>query len=131
MRRTKWWIACAMLGIGLAALIPGPPSSAQRAKADRWRAWAITAGPDTRLTVEGLSGNGGPCTVVVVKPPAPQGINPKVLMLDVKVGTLPGIWPAISYPVPASYTVSPYKAAQYTSVHLKYPDGSSIMIDTI
>jgi hypothetical protein len=70
--------------------------------------------------------------VVLVTPAVPQGINAKILILDVKAATLPGVWPAVLLPVPASYTISPYRKDQYTSVHLRYADGSgAIMVKII
>ena len=135
MRGRNWWLVALVLVAGATALVPERPTVGQPPQADgptdKWRAWAVTEGPDTKLVVEGMYGNGGPGTVVIVEPSAPQGINPKVLMLDVKVGSLPGVWPAIAYPVPAHYTVSPYKAGTYTTIHVKYPDGNAVMIKTI
>lgn len=118
---------------GLAALTG--TVAAQNAPADRpqdrWRAWAITAGKETKLIVEGIVSEGGPGIVATVKPAEPQGINPKVLILKVTKASLPGFWPALLTPIPASYAQSPYKEGQYTSVDIHYEDGSSIVIRTI
>jgi len=97
---------------------------------DRWRAWAVTEGAQTKLVVEGIYARGGPGLVVTLKEAAPQGINPKILVLDVKMATLPGFWPAISHPVPACYVKAPY-AARYESVHLRFPDGNSHVIEKV
>jgi len=103
---------------------PEPPK-------DRWRAWAVTEGTETKLVVEGVYGEGGLGVVAVVTPAAPQGINPKILILDVKIKTLPGIWALLLTPIPAQYMKAPYTSGTYDSIHLRYPDGSSIMIPTI
>jgi hypothetical protein len=98
---------------------------------DRWRAWAVTEGEHTKLVVEGIYSQGGPGLVVVVRPATPQGINPKILILDVKTATLPGVWTAILQPVPARYTTSPYKKDQYTSIHIRYPGGQGSIMTKI
>src|SRR5262245_22007994 len=100
----------------------------ERKNDDRWRAWAVTEGEQTKLVVEGVYAKGGPGVVVLVTLAAPQGINPKILILNVKTATLPGVWPAVLEPVPANYTVSPYKKDQYSSVHLRYADGSGAVM---
>jgi hypothetical protein len=109
----------------------GNKASKSEMPPDRWRAWAVTAGTHTMLTVEGIYQSGGPGVVAVMKPATPQGINPKVLVLDLKVGMLPGMWPAILHANPAHHTQSPYRAGTYESIHVRYPDGTSMMIDKI
>jgi hypothetical protein len=117
---------------GLATLAAGVASADGQKIDDRWRAWAVTEGEHTKLVVEGIYAQGGPGVVVLVKPAVPQGFNPKILILDVKPATLPGVWPAILQPVPADFTLSPYKKDQYTSIHLRYPGGQgSIMLKII
>lgn len=101
-----------------------------KATADKWRAWTITKGQNTKLVVEGIYKQGGPGLVVLVKEAVPQGINPKILILDVKTATLPGFWPGVSQPVPAAYIKTPY-VNRYDTVHLRYPDGNSIVVDKI
>lgn len=123
----------------LAVVFLAPPAEAQEKTSksvperqpDRWRACAVTEGSETRLMVEGIYGQGGPGVVAMVTPAKPQGINAKMLILDVKVGILPGVWPAILTPIPANYTKSPYAARSYESVQIRYPDGTSIMIDKV
>ncbi len=118
--------------VGLATLAAGAAVGDEQKIDDRWRAWAVTEGEHTKLVVEGIYAQGGPGVVVLVKPATPQGINAKILILDVKTATLPGVWTAILQPVPAHYTLSPYKKDQYTSIHLRYPGGQgSIMLKII
>jgi hypothetical protein len=118
--------------LGLATLAAGTVVADGQKIGDRWRAWAVTEGEHTKLVVEGIYAQGGPGVVVLVKPAVPQGFNPKILILDVKPVTLPGVWPAVLQPVPAHFTLSPYKKDQYTSIHLRYPGGQgSIMLKII
>jgi len=131
-RRTSLKLAAAT---GLAAVTgtlaaQEPAAKAERPK-DRWRAWAVTEGAETKLVVEGIYSEGGPGLVAVVTPAAPQGINPKILILDVKTKSLPGIWTLQLIPIPAHHTKAPYAKGTYDSIHLRYPDGSSIMIKNI
>lgn len=120
---------------GLAALAgttaaQDPAPGAKRPK-DRWRAWAVTEGPETRFVVEGVYSEGGLGVVAVVTPAAPQGINPKILILDVKTKSLPGFFAQLLIPIPAQYTKAPYTSGTYDSIHLRYPDDSSILISNI
>jgi hypothetical protein len=116
---------------GFAAVSSGIAAAQDKGSDDRWRAWAVTAGDQTRLVVEGIYGEGGPGLVVIVKDAVPQGINPKILLLELKTATLPGVWPAVILPVPACYTKAPYKKDQYQSVQVRYPNGSMVGIETI
>ena len=134
-RRDSLKLAAAAATTGFAALAgtaaaQDRPARPERPK-DRWRAWAVTEGTETRLVVEGVYGEGGLGVVAVVTPAAPQGINPRILILDVKTKTLPGIWAQLLTPIPAQYTKAPYASGTYDSIHLRYPDGSSIMIPNI
>ena len=78
-----------------------------RKTSDKWRAWAVTEKPQTRLVVEGIYSQGGPGLVVSVREAAPQGINARVLLLDVQTATLPGVWPLVLQPVTGHYTRTP------------------------
>lgn len=108
-------------------------SSARAAgpKEDVWRAWATTSGKEARLVVEGIVANGGPGKVALVAPAVPQGVNRKILLLELKFATLPGIWPAVVTPIPAHYVQAPYKKETYDSVQVRYPDGTVISIKKI
>lgn len=98
---------------------------------DKWRAWAVTQGDQTKLVVEGVYNEGGPGLVVIIKDAVPQGFNPTILLLDLRTATLPGVWPAVLQPVPAWYVKNPYKKDQYTSVQIRYPNGSIVSLGTI
>jgi hypothetical protein len=116
---------------GLVAVAGGSVLADDKKTDDKWRAWAVTEGDQTKLVVEGIYSQGGPGLVVIVKDAVPQGINLKILLLDLKTATLPGMWLAVLQPVPACYTKAPYKKDQYESVQVRYPDGSIVSIDKI
>jgi hypothetical protein len=65
-----------------------------------------------------------------VKDAEPQGINPKILLLELQTAALPGIWPAVIQPVPGYYVKRLYEQGQYDSVHVLYP-GGGVVVDTI
>jgi len=111
-------------------MVTGLVAAEDKKSEDKWRAWAVTKGDQTKLVVEGIYGQGGPGLVVLVKDAVPQGINPKILLLKLTTGTLPGVWPAVLEPVPAYYSKAPYKG-QYSSIQILYPDGTTISIDKI
>lgn len=98
---------------------------------DKWRAWAFTEGDQTKLVVEGIYRQGGPGLVVIVNDATPQGFNPKILLLQLKTATLPGMWAMVLQPVPAWYIKVLHKKDQYESVQISYPNGSVVSIDKI
>ncbi len=98
---------------------------------DQWRAWAFTEGKETKLVVEGIYRQGGPGTVVLVREATPQGINPKILILEAKTATLPGVWPAILLPVPAHYVKTGYQKDTYESIEIRYSNKTTIRIPRI
>ncbi len=132
-RRKALKFAAAGLGTiaGGSLLAADQNNDPQHAMKDRWRAWAVTKGQHAKLVVEGIYSQGGPGLVAIVQEAVPQGINPKILMLKVQIAKLPGVWPAVLQPIPAQYAKTPYRKGQYTSIHLLYPNGESIMIDEI
>jgi len=116
---------------GVVALIGNTEAAEEKKSDDKWRAWAVTEGSATKLVVEGIYNMGGPGLVVIVKDASPQGINPKVLLLELKTATLPGIWPQVIQPVPACYTKAPYTQGRYDAVQIRYPGGENIEIKQI
>ena len=110
---------------GAALVLGGGSESASArvgtARQDMWRAWAVTKGDKTRLVVEGIYSQGGGGRVAVLKP-GTQGINHKILILDLSIKQLPGAWPMVIFPIPAHYTLSPYQQGQYDSIVIKYRD---------
>ena len=59
---------------------------------------------------------------------APQGINPRELILDLQVTPLPGIWPQVVTPASVRYDEgSP--GVEYTGVLVREPDGDAVHLD--
>lgn len=117
---------------GLVASAGGSAIADDKNKSDdTWRAWAVTEGDQTRLVVEGIYSQGGPGLVVLINDAVSQGINPKILLLDLKSAALPGVWPRVVQPVPAYYSKAPYMKGTYESVQVRYPGGSVVSIAKI
>jgi hypothetical protein len=72
---------------------------------------------DARVTV----GNPGQRARLV--PAVPQGINPRILLLNVVVNQLPGVWPQVETDTDANYTDPDYRGS-YSQVTVLY-DGES------
>jgi hypothetical protein len=115
---------------GIAAIAPAAVADDKKPE-DFWRAWAVTEGDKTQLVVEGVYHEGGPGLIVLLKDAVPQGINPKILILDLKTATLPGVWPAVLHPVPARDLRAPYKKGQYDSVTIRYPKGQLVTVKIV
>jgi hypothetical protein len=58
---------------------------------------------------------------------APQGINPRELILDVKVTPRPGVWPQVI--TPASLRFDEESAIDYDGVLIREPDGDAVHLD--
>ena len=129
MRRCTLALICAF-GVGafytLATAQEAEVDPAQ--ETDFWRAWAVTEGKQTKLVVEGIYLDGGPGKVVQLSDAVPPGTNPKILLLTLKTAVLPGVWPTVVRPVPASYEKKPYKKDLYTGVQIRYPNGDVITV---
>jgi hypothetical protein len=52
-------------------------------------------------------------------------------MLELTKFQLPGAWTMQMHAIPAHYVEAPYKNAQYDSVVVRFPDGSSVNIEKI
>ncbi|WP_435018024.1 hypothetical protein TA3x_005663 [Tundrisphaera sp. TA3] len=90
-----------------------------------WKAWA-TKGPQGVLHVSGvLNKKGGPGEYADLKPASPQGINPKILILEVKLGQLPGEWPEPLVDLPTVYEQAKY-TGDYESISVRFSDGKEI-----
>jgi hypothetical protein len=123
--------AAGMVAVVGSAAAAEDKKPADKGRKDMWRAWATTEGMETRLTVEGIYDSGGPGLVAVLKPASPQGFNPKILLLELTLSTLPGMWAAVLMPIPACYVQAPYRKGQYESVQVRYPDGHAENVKTI
>jgi len=58
---------------------------------------------------------------------APQGINPKDLILDLEVTPRTGFWPQVVSPVTVRYDERP-AGVEYTSVLVREPDGDAVQV---
>lgn len=98
-----------------------------------WKAWSEgdVINKAATLHVAGVFKAPSPGHYVVVEPAKPQGINPKILILDVKdQGELPGAWPDVQAGVPAVYELAPY-SNQYEGITIKFPNGKNLDIKII
>ena len=59
---------------------------------------------------------------------APQGINPKELILDLQVKPLPGRWPQVVTPTSVRYDEGA-PSIDYTGVLIREPDGDAVHLD--
>lgn len=101
------------------------------APADYWRAWANVSASPATIVVEGIYKQGGNGLVAQLHYAVPQGINPKILLLDLKLQQLPGIWTQQILPIPVMYSQKPYVEGQYEGVQIRYPDGNIVSIEKI
>jgi hypothetical protein len=117
-----------VLGTFLAAT--GPASAQERKGEDGgpkqfvvhegfvWKAWA-TKGQRAALAVAGiLKKKGGSGEIAYLTPTVPQGINPKILILEVHLGQLPGAWPEPLVDLPVVYWQPGYEG-DYDSVTVR------------
>ncbi len=124
------------IGFALFALLLAAVPSAAKFQKERekkepdgpkafWRAYSTTKDGKTELMVEGIYPLGGPGTVAILERMSPQGINPKILMLDLKMARLPGVWAAVIQPIPVYLKMPIAKAGQYESISILVPKGGS------
>lgn len=94
-----------------------------------WYAWLnkMPPGPAT-FHISGLVYLPTPGYDVRLVPAAPQGINPKDLILDLEVTPRTGFWPQVVSPVTVRYDQRP-AGVEYTSVLVREPDGDAVQID--
>lgn len=105
--------------------LPGPEPT----PTSDWTAWAsmMPPGPHS-LHVHGHVTVPTPGYAATLTPTSPQGINPKILMLDLKVTRKPAIWPHHVTQINASYVKEPYDGL-YDKVQISLPEGGSIVLD--
>lgn len=132
-------LAALVVGVGLLASASAP---AQDGKKDDggpkqyvmhdgfvWKAWA-SKGDRGILTVSGvLKKKGGPGEFAYLQPAEPQGINPKILILEVKLGHLPGAWPEPLVDIPVVSTLpGAGPKGGYESVTVRFQGGQEIQL---
>jgi hypothetical protein len=105
--------------------LPGPDPT----PTSDWTAWVdeMPPGPSS-LHVHGRVTVPTPGYEATLSPTVPQGINPKILMLDLKVARKPGIWPQHVAQINASYVQQPYEG-HYEQVQIMLPQGGSITLN--
>lgn len=94
-----------------------------------WAAWVnrMPPGPPS-LHVSGTLHMPHPGFEATLMPKSPQGFNPAILMMDLHVKELDGMWPQVLTDLPVNYVEDPYDG-RYTQVHIFYPDGDSVLLE--
>ena len=94
-----------------------------------WYAWTnrMPGGPGS-FHVSGVVHLPTPGYAAHLERATPQGINPRELILDLKVTPRPGIWPQVI--TPASLRLDEETpAVDYTGVLIREPDGDAVHLD--
>jgi hypothetical protein len=93
-----------------------------------WHAWInrMSPGPAS-FHVIGTVTMPNPGYEVRLVEAAPQGINPKDLILDLVIRKLPGIWPQYVAAIPVRFDQTPIKV-DYDSVLVRISNGTSVPI---
>ncbi len=85
-----------------------------------WSAWIdLEPGGDPRLYVQGEVELGTPGYEVTLARMVPQGFNPAILMLDLKIAAKGGMWPQVVTWHEAAYD-EPAEQSQFTEVTVFY-----------
>jgi hypothetical protein len=93
-----------------------------------WYAWMDLMPDATRtLHVQGVVTMPTPGYNVKLAPASPQGINPRILILDLKITPRRGIFPQVVTKIPVRFEQP--DAVAYQSVHVRLPDGTAVMLD--
>ncbi|MCC6552120.1 MAG: hypothetical protein IT372_03735 [Polyangiaceae bacterium] len=93
-----------------------------------WYAWVdLMPGSTQSLHVKGVVTMGTPGYALRLAPAAPQGVNPRDLILDLHITALPGTWPQVVTAIPVSYERE--SGGGYASVLVRLPDGSGIPLE--
>jgi hypothetical protein len=110
----------------------GPAPGGASPLAAEWSAWVnrMPPGPAS-LHVHGKLTMPHPGFELRLAPRVPQGFNPKILMMDLEVRELDGMWAQVLTEMEVSYVEDPYRVGGYTQVHIFYPNGDSVLIDLI
>lgn len=119
------WVVCAL------ALACGAIESraADCMNKDDWSAWInkMPPPPDSFHVVGKLMAS-NPGQTAKLTPAVPQGVNPAILILDLKMEQKPGMWPQVLVPILARYDVDPYTGA-HSQVTIRKDAECSITID--
>ena len=105
---------------------PKNPSAIETA---HWYAWLSKMPPGpTTFHVSGVAYLPTPGFTTQLVRAAPQGINPKELILDFKVAPLPGLWPPVVTIAPLRFDESA-PGIEYEGVLIREPDGDAVHIE--
>lgn len=93
-----------------------------------WYAWVnrMPPGPP-RMHVQGTVALPSPGYDVALRKAAPQGINPRDLILDLVLTERPGVWPEVVTSVSARYDEDPYQN-NYDTVLVRLPGGEAVQL---
>jgi hypothetical protein len=94
-----------------------------------WYAWLnkMPGGP-VSFHVSGVVHLPTPGYEATLVPASPQGINPKELILDLKVTPRPGLWPQVITPVSLRHDEGT-SSIEYTGVLVREPDGDAVHLE--
>ena len=95
-----------------------------------FKAWVEKRGDKHVLRVEGVMSGPNPGAYVDAEPAVPQGINPKILILDVTQKQLPGIWTQVITDIPGCYHQN-VQPDQYDQVTIRVEGGHEFTLDVI
>jgi hypothetical protein len=100
--------------------------SSQQATTSDWSAWINRMPPGaSSFHVQGTVSAPTPGYQAELRRAAPQGINPRDLILDLKLSEKPGVWPEVVTPIPVSYVEPEYKG-NFSSVLVRLPSREGI-----
>ncbi len=95
----------------------------------QWSAWVDLQPPGPKsLHVQGIVCAPTPGHQATLEVASPQGINPRELILDVRLTPLPGLWPQVVTPIPAVYEDPKYKG-DHETVLVRLPDGAAFQLE--
>jgi hypothetical protein len=112
---------------------PKPDAAAQAAKKTQdyyWKAWLEPKGQEFVLNVHGIVEGATPGHHAVAARATPQGINPRILILDVTQNQLPGVWPNVTTAIPCCF-IDTVRPDQFTQVTIRQAGGRGRTVDII
>lgn len=106
-----------------------PPKDRVTVDTSDWYAWLSKMPPGpASFHVTGVVHLPSPGYETRLVKAAPQGINPRELILDLEVKPRPGIWPQVITPVSVRYDEES-AGVEYTGVLVREPDGDAVQLD--
>ena len=112
--------------ITASAAIPDPGNEPAPLDTSDWAAWVNQlAGAERSLHVSGTVRLPSPGYTAELQLHSPQGINPRELVLDLRITKLPGVWPQHVFGVSVRYDVAPFQG-DYDGVTVRIPHDEDI-----